>query len=168
MWTDASFTPDGREAAMARQRRLREYWGREDMFQGRSVVMRHAQDTVGSAWRVVNAVMALAEERGAGEYRPLGIQVKIGERGLALEETEAGRFVLGVLVEARRRQVGEGRELERKVEEGTMVLRSRRVSPSPDRVDQPQKWFVSLWTSLRSGRREGCGGFRGWGLGQKQ
>lgn len=156
MWTDASFSPAGREAAMARQRRLREYWGREDMFQGRSVVMRHAQDTEGSAWRVVNAVMALGEGEGTGGYRPLGIQVEIGERGLALEETEAGRFVLGgLLVEARRRQMGEVRELERRVEEGTMVLRGRRggsdlVSPSPDRVDQLQRWFVSLWTSLRS------------------
>lgn len=150
MWTDASFTPAGREAAMARQRRLGEYWGREDMFQGRSVVMRHAQDTEGSAWRVVNAVMALSEE-GMGGYRPLRIQVEIGERGLALEETEAGRFVLGgSLVEARRRQLGEVRELERKVEEGTMVLRNRMVSQSPDRVDQLQKWFVSIWTSLRS------------------
>lgn len=155
MWTDASFTPAGREAAMARQRRLGECWGREDMFQKRSVVMRHAQDTAGSAWRVVNAVMALGEE-GMGGYRPLWIQVEIGERGLALEETEAGRFVLGgLLVEARRRQVGEVRELERRVEEGTMVLRGRRggsylVSPSPDRVDRLQRWFVSLWTSLRS------------------
>lgn len=61
MWTDASFSPAGTEAAMARQRRLREYWGREDMFQGRRVVMRYAQDTEGSAWRVVNAVMALGE-----------------------------------------------------------------------------------------------------------
>lgn len=149
MWTDASFTPAGREAAMARQRRLGEYWAREDMFQGKSMVMRHAQDTEGSAWRVVNAVMALAEE-GAGGYRPLRIQTEIGERGLVLDETEAGRFVLGGLVEARRRQVGEVRELERRVEEGTMVLRNRTVSTSPDRVDQLQKWFVSIWTSLRS------------------
>lgn len=139
MWTDASFSPAGREAAMARQRKLREYWGREDMLQGRSVVMRHAQDTAGSAWRVVNAVMALGEE-GMGGYRPLWIQVEIGERAL--------------LVEARR-QVGEVRGLERRVEEGTMALRGRRggsdlVSPSPDRVDQLQRWFVSLWTSLRS------------------
>ncbi|KAK1835659.1 hypothetical protein QBC39DRAFT_368161 [Podospora conica] len=156
MWSDASFSAAGREAAAARQRRLREYWGRDDMFAGRSVVMRHAQDAGGSAWRVVEAVVALAEEEGAAGYRPLGIQVEMGERGVALEETAAGRYVMGELLEARRAQEGELRELERRVEEGAMVLRERKGeggggASSPDRVDQLQRWFVSFWTGLRSG-----------------
>ena len=123
------------------------------MFQGKSIVMRHSQDSEASAWRVVRAVTALANEETG--YCPLQIQMELVERRLPLEKTEAGRYVLKELLDARQTQQRDLAELEKKVEEGTMILRKQRVgsdlSQSPDRVDQLHKWFASFWASLRTG-----------------
>lgn len=102
---------------------------------------------------MVRAVTALANEETG--YCLLQIQLELVEQKLPLENTEAGRYVLKELLDARQIQQRELAELEKKVEESAMVLRKERVSldltHSPDRVDQLHKWFASFWTSLRPG-----------------
>lgn len=114
MWSEAAVRKGGREAAEGREDRLWEYW--DDMFQGKSRMVRHEEDTHGSAQKILSYLM---DHPSASQ--PLQIQRELVDHRLMLDQTDAGKYVRRELLMAKERLDRELAELQRAVEDTTRM-----------------------------------------------
>lgn len=150
MWSDVAFSTERKEAALAREDRLDEYWN--DMLQGRSSMVPHFdEDSEEDAARKV--VGFLLDRNNSGfdaDYHPLQIQREMVDCGKSLHDTEAGRYVHSELLSANMERLERQRaQLQEEVEKARQQQqeaadKARReqaviLAGSGQVVDQPRK-----------------------------
>jgi hypothetical protein len=159
MWGEAAIAirKGGREAAIAREDRLWEYW--KGMFRGESRMVRHEDDTQESARKILSY---LIDHPSATQ--PLQIQRELVDHQMTLEQTDAGRYVRRELLMAKEKLDRELAELQRAVEDT-----KRKVNEEALRTGEAQREVqrevirVNTSDSVRSAKRKRMDEGQQWG-----
>ncbi|KAK4452260.1 hypothetical protein QBC34DRAFT_320564, partial [Podospora aff. communis PSN243] len=153
MWGEAAIRKGGREAALAREDRLWDYW--KGMFRGESRMVRHEEDTQESARKILSY---LIDHPSASQ--PLQIQRELVDHGMTLNQTDAGRHVQRELLMAKEKLDRELAELQRAVEDT-----KRKVNEETLRTDEVQREVIRVNTSgsVRNAKRKRTDEGQQWG-----